>query len=386
LVEPSCFSRDVAVVGGCGHVGLPLAIALASRGVTVTSYDTSEQAVAAVRSGRLPFAEPGAAELLGAALAAGTLTATADPSVVAAAQHVIVVTPDAELDSLAPFLRTGQLVVLRGTLPPGGTARAEKLCADLGVDVDVAYCPERIAEGHAMTELFELPQLVGSRTQHGLDRASSLFRLLTPAVLRLSPEETELAKLFANAWRYVSFAVANQLYAIATDNGLDYERIRQCMAAGYQRGASLPKAGFAAGPCLPKDTAALCSAYPGFGIGAAALAANEGLADYLVARLEQRYDLAEMCVGILGMAFKSGSDDTRGSLSYRLKALLAQRARSVLCTDSRVRDDPGLLPLPDVVRRADLLVIATPQPEYCDLHTSKPVADVWGVTGSGVRT
>jgi UDP-N-acetyl-D-mannosaminuronic acid dehydrogenase len=386
LAEPSSFHRDVVVVGGCGHVGLPLAIALASRGLAVTSYDTSEPAVAAVRVGRLPFAEPGAAAALGPALAAGTLTVTSDPSAVATGEHVIVVIPEAGLDDLAPFLRAGQLLVLRGTVPPGGTARAEKLCADLGVDVDIAYCPERIAEGHAMTELFELPQLVGSRTQRGLDRAARLFRLLTPTVLSLSPEEAELAKLFANAWRYVSFAVANQLYAIANDNGLDYERIRRCVIAGYERGASLPKAGFAAGPCLPKDTAALTGAHPGFSVGRAALAANEGLADYLVARLEQRYDVAEMCVGILGMAFKAGSDDTRGSLSYRLKTLLARRARSVLCTDSLVRDDPDLLPLPDVVERADLLVIATPQPEYQSLRTAKPVADVWGVTGAGVRT
>lgn len=386
MLEPSCFSRDVAVVGGCGHVGLPLAIALASRGAAVAVYDTSQPAVAAVRAGRLPFAEPGAAPALAAALTAGTLIATADPAVVAAAEHVILVIPAAGLAELAPLLRPGQLVVLRSTLSPGGTARAEKLCADLGADVDVAYCPERIAEGRAMTELFELPQLVGSRTQRGLDRAARLFRLLTPAVLSLSPEEAELAKLFANAWRYVSFAVANQLYAIANDNGLDYERIRRGVIAGYERGAALPTAGLAAGPCLPKDTAALTGAHPGFTIGRAALAANEGLADYLVARLAERYDLAGMCVGILGMAFKAGSDDIRGSLSYRLKTLLAQRARSVLCTDPLVRDDPGLLPLPDVVARADLLVIATPQPEYSELRTSKPVADVWGVTGAGVRT
>jgi UDP-N-acetyl-D-mannosaminuronic acid dehydrogenase len=383
------FSRDAVVVGGCGHVGLPLAIALAARGATVGVYDTNARAVVAVGSGRMPFAEPGAQAPLRRALATGSLTATTDPAVVGTAEHVILVTgepPDAALARVAAQLRPGQLLVLRGTVNPGGTARAEKLCADLGLDCDVAYCPERIAEGRAMSELFELPQLVGSRSQGGLDRAAQLFRLITPAVVSMSPEEAELAKLYANAWRYVSFAVANQFYAIANDQGLDYERIRQFTSAGYERCAELPRAGFAAGPCLPKDTRALADAHPAFSLGPAAIAANEGLAGYLAARLDQRYGLAGMCVGILGMAFKAGSDDTRQSLSYRLKQLIEARGARVLCTDSMVRDDQDLLPLQEVVARADLLVVATPQPAYRDLSTDKPVADIWGVTGTGVRT
>lgn len=383
------FTRDAVVVGGCGHVGLPLAIALASRGATVAVYDTNAHAVGEVLSGRMPFAEPAAAAPLGRALAAGSLTATTDAAVVSTAQSVLIVTggpPDVGLAGVCAYLLSGQLLVLRSTLRPGGTARAEKLCADLGLDCDVAYCPERIAEGRAMSELFELPQLVGSRSQAGLDRAARLFRLITPTVVSMSPEEAELAKLYANAWRYVSFAVANQFYAIANDQGLDYEWIRQCTTAGYERGADLPRAGFAAGPCLPKDTAALADAHPGFSLGRAALAANEGLADYLVTRLDRRYGLAGMCVGILGMAFKAGSDDTRHSLSYRLKELLAERGARVLCTDPLVGDDADLLPLPEVLHRADLLVVATPQPEYRELHTDKPVADIWGVAGLGVRT
>ncbi len=383
------FSRDVVVVGGCGHVGLPLAIALASRGVAVTGYDISRPAVACVEAGAMPFHEPQAADLLRRVLTAGTLTVTADAAAIGSAEHVVIVVDgpvESRLAGWAGLLRDGQLVVLRSTVRPGQTARLEKLCADAGLDVDVAYCPERIAEGLAMTELFELPQLVASRTQRGQDRAARLFRLLTPVVVAMSPEEAELAKLFANAWRYVGFATANQFYAVANDLGLDYERIRQGLALGYERAAGLPRAGFAAGPCLPMSARWLAEAHQGFSLGPAAVEANEGVADYLVTRLEQRYDLGAMCVGILGMAFKAGSDDTRLSLSYRLKRLLVQRAATVLCTDPLVRGDPGLLPLQDVLDRADLLVVATPHPEYQSLATGKPIADIWGVTGEGVRT
>jgi UDP-N-acetyl-D-mannosaminuronic acid dehydrogenase len=376
------------VIGGCGHIGLPLAAALAGTGASVACYDISEAAVAAVSAGRMPFREAGAGLALAAAIAGGRLTATTDRAAIAAAEHVIVTIDGPVEESLAAcsgYFRDGQLLVLRSTVPPGATARLEKLVADLGVDADVAFCPERIAEGQAMTELFELPQIVASRSGPGLERAARLFGRLGTALVPMAPEEAELAKLFSNAWRYISFAAANQLYAIANDRGLDYERIRQALQLDYPRAAALPAAGFAAGPCLPKDTLELIGAGAGFTLGQAAVAANEGLADYVVDRLALRYELADMRVGILGMAFKGDSDDVRASLSYRLRRLLASRAGQVLCTDPLVTSDPALLPLADVLGRADLLVVAAPHPCYQGLRTALPVADIWGVTGRGVR-
>ena len=116
--------------------------------------------------------------------------------------------------------------MLRSTVYPGVTAMVERLVARLGLDVDVAFCPERIAEGKAMVELFELPQIVASRSSRALERATKLFRNLTHEVVYLEPEEAELAKLFTNTWRYIKFAAANQLFMMANDFGLDYERIR----------------------------------------------------------------------------------------------------------------------------------------------------------------
>jgi UDP-N-acetyl-D-mannosaminuronic acid dehydrogenase len=382
----------VVVVGGCGHVGLPLAIALTGTGLSVACYDISAAAIATVSAGELPFAEPGAAAPLRRAVADGSLIAATDPALVASAEHVIVVTGgapsaplsvDGALRDCGRWLRDGQLVVLRSTVSPGATARAEKLAADLGVDVDVAFCPERIAEGQAMTELFELPQIVASRSARGLERASALFARLTATLIPLSPEEAELAKLFTNAWRYVRFAAANEFYMIASDRGLDFERIRAALTADYPRAGDLPRAGFAAGPCLLKDTAGLAAASERFTLGPAAIGTNGGLPAYVVERLGHRYDLAVMTVGVLGMAFKAGSDDTRSSLSYELKRLLTARAARVLCTDPLVSDDPGLVSLEEVLAAADLLVVATPHPPYAGLRATVPVADIWGVTGAG---
>ena len=164
-------------------------------------------------------------------------------------------------------------------------------------------------------------------TDRAIERATKLFRNLTSQVVPLLPEEAELAKLFTNTWRYIRFAIANQLFMIANDDGLDFERIRQAMAYDYPRAADLPRAGFAAGPCLFKDTMQLAAFNDNnFVLGTASMTINEGLPLYLVHRIEQHSDLATMTVGILGMAFKAESDDNRSSLSYKLKRILRFKA------------------------------------------------------------
>ncbi|ACU76992.1 nucleotide sugar dehydrogenase [Catenulispora acidiphila DSM 44928] len=394
------FAHDVVVIGGGGHVGLPLAIALADRGSSVVVYDISAEAVAAVNEARLPFEEPGAGPVIAAVVADGRLRASTDPAVVAGCEHVIVVigTPVDEhlnpdqtaipraLETCAPHFRDGQLLMLRSTVYPGVTALVERMIARLGVDVDVAFCPERIAEGRAMTELFELPQIVSGRTERAQRRAEALFRRLTDKIVHLSPEEAELAKLFTNTWRYIKFAAVNQFYIMANDRGLDFERIRAGLAQDYPRAADMPGAGFAAGPCLFKDAMQLAAFHNNnFTLGYAAMTTNEGLPLYVADRLDAQYDLANMTVGILGMAFKGGSDDTRSSLSYKLKRILRFKAAEVLCTDPLVTTDPSLVGLDEVLEKADLLIVGAPHPEYRGLKASVPVADIWNVLGEGVR-
>lgn len=391
-------TADVVIIGGCGRAGLPLGLAFASRGLTVVLYDRNAEAVEQVNAARMPFAEEHAAPLLAEVARAGRLRATTAATSVGTAEHLVVVvgTPLDEhlnpdlgtvpqvLADCAEHLHDGQLVVLRSTVHPGVTAMTEKLLAGRGQQVEVAFCPERIAEGRALTELFSLPQIVAARTAQTTARAEKLFRHLTDQIVTLTPEEAELAKLFTNTWRYVKFATANQFWMMANDAGLDYARIRHAVTHDYPRAADLPGPGFAAGPCLLKDTMQLAAFNKNnFVLGHAAMMVNEGLPLYLVSRLAARFELAELTVGILGMAFKGGSDDPRESLAYKLRKLLKLRAGGVLCTDPYVADD-RLLPLPEVLDRADLLVIAAPHPAYARLATDKPVVDIWGLAGQGV--
>jgi UDP-N-acetyl-D-mannosaminuronic acid dehydrogenase len=388
------------IVGGCGHAGLPLGLAFADRGLTVGLHDLNTHAVEAVNRGQAPTGEPGAHEVLQRVLAAGSLRATTDGEVVDHAEHVIIVigtpidehmNPDlnavqAAVEDIAGHLSDGQLVVLRSTVYPGVTAMVEGLIDRRGLDIDVAFCPERIAEGQAMVELYQLPQIVAARTERAAERATKLFRSLTHEVVYLEPEEAELAKLFTNTWRYTKFAMANQLFMIANDFGLDYERIRSAVTHNYPRASDLPGAGFAAGPCLFKDTMQLAAFNNNnFHLGQTSVMINEGLPLYVVARLEQRYDLASMTVGILGMAFKAESDDIRSSLSYKLKRILKFKSRGVLCHDPFVSADPDLSSLDEVLSGTDLLVIGAPHSMYADLECGVPVVDIWNLRGGGVQ-
>jgi UDP-N-acetyl-D-mannosaminuronic acid dehydrogenase len=253
-------------------------------------------------------------------------------------------------------------------------------------DVQVAFCPERIAEGYALEELSSLPQIVGSDDDTAGDRAEKLFRNLTTDIIRVSTKEAELAKLFTNAWRYIKFAAANQFFAIAHSAGVDYDHVQHAIRTDYPRAKDLPSPGLAAGPCLLKDTMQLAAfTSDHFQIGQSAMQVNEGLPAYMVEAMQRRYgSLRGRRIGLLGMAFKAESDDIRSSLSYKLRKLLKWTGAEVLCTDPYV-SDPRLLPLDRVIADAEILVLGVPHRVYRDAKLGdRELVDIWGALG-GIR-
>jgi UDP-N-acetyl-D-mannosaminuronic acid dehydrogenase len=264
------------------------------------------------------------------------------------------------------------------------TRKVEAWFAERHPEVSVAFCPERIAEGFALEEIISLPQLVGARSTSAADLAAEFFASLGVVTIPVLPEEAELAKLFTNTWRYIKFAAANQFWMMANEFGVDFERVRAAITTDYPRAADMPGAGFAAGPCLFKDTMQLAAfSDNSFALGNAAMMINEGLPLYLIKRMEAEHDLSTMTVGILGMAFKGDIDDSRSSLSYKLRKLLIFRAADVLCADPYVVDD-RLVAEEEVLAGADLIVIATPHASYRSLSFRQPVVDLWNLTGRGV--
>jgi len=225
-----------------------------------------------------------------------------------------------------------------------------------------------------------MPQIISGTTPEAEADAAALFRPLVKELIIISPMEAELAKLFNNAYRYIEFATTNQFYLIAKSAGLDYQRILKAMKHNYPRASKIPGPGYAAGPCLVKDTLQLAAfARNQFGLGHAAIMINEGLVLHVVDDLRRDFNLSEMTVGLLGMAFKAEIDDTRSSLSYKFKNILAAGAREVLTTDPFVTSDPDLLPFDEVIDRSDILILCTPHLSFKSADfKGKPVVDVWG--------
>ena len=284
------------------------------------------------------------------------------------------------IDEVIARMPENALLVLRSTVYPGVTKLVYERLQASGRKILLSFCPERIAEGKAMEEIRTLPQIISAFDSVSLAGARELFSIINDDLVELSPLEAELAKLFSNSWRYMNFAISNQFYMLAETYGLDYQRIYNAVTHRYPRMRSFAKAGFAAGPCLLKDTLQL-SAFSGnnFFLGHAAMLVNEGLPNFIVGQLRQQHKLRDKVVAVLGMAFKSESDDKRESLSYKLRKLLMVEAKEVLCTDPYVVD-PKLVPLEEAVQRAEVIILGAPHSAYRDLRLSeeKVVVDVWG--------
>lgn len=385
---------DVFIVGGCGHVGLPLGLVLARAGLDVALYDVDPSRTAAVRAGRMPFLEYGAPEIMADVL--GRRLHVVDNLETLGESRCVIITIGTPVDehlnpklsplfrlaeSLSRHLRAGQHVMLRSTVYPGTTRRLYEHLAELGLEIHLAYCPERIAQGYAIVELTRLPQIVSGFSDEAIRFCCQLFERLSCKTVVVSVEEAELAKLFLNSWRYIQFAIANQFYMMASEANVDFFRIHHAMTWEYDRASDFPPPGFTAGPCLLKDTLQL-SAYDrhSFLLGHAAMLINEGLPDFIVRNLKRMCKLAGELVGILGMTFKANVDDTRDSLAYKLRKALEFEGATVLCSDEYVHDR-SFVSKEELLDRCGVVIIGVPHAAYRALRIpdGTHLVDVWGL-------
>ncbi len=395
------FDRDVYVIGGGGHVGLPLALICADSGLRTVAYDVDAAKVRQIRDGRMPFREEDAPEMLARVLKSGHLEVESVPDLMSRCRVLVLVvgTPVDEhlnpsfsglqraLDQSRDHLRDGQVLVIRSTVYPGTSERLQRHLERLGLRIAVACCPERVAQGWSLREFRCLPQIVSAFTPDALRQVKELFGRFTPEFVEMTPLEAELCKLMTNSWRYVQFAAVNQFYMLAADHDVDFARILHGCRHNYPRMAMMPGPGLTAGPCLMKDTMQLAAfSHNQFLLGHAAMLVNEGLPAHLVSLAQRQVDLRTRTAGILGMAFKAESDDPRDSLSYKLKHLLSLEARDVLCTDPYVAD-PRLVPLERVLAEAEVLFVGVPHAAYRTLAipAGRTVVDVWSCLSGATR-
>lgn len=387
---------DVCVVGGAGHVGAPLAAVLAQKGLRTVAYDLNRVALDSLSQGNMPFVELGGDETLRSALAAGTLSFSHDPAVIAGVPIVVITigtpvdrfhNPELSIitrciDDLFPYLDSGQTLILRSTVTPGVTEYVDQYLQAHGKSgIGVAFCPERVVQGQAIKELQTLPQIVSGTTPAAEETAARFFARIAPKVVRMVVKEAEFAKLICNAYRYIQFAAANQFYMAVEAAGLDYARLLSGVKEDYPRMRDLPGPGFSAGPCLMKDTQQLAAFNNDrFPLGSTAVSINEGLPNFIVERLVAQRSLRERPVGVLGMAFKADVDDIRESLSYKLVKILKFHGARVLCSDEFV-PDPTFVSAADLFARSEVVIVGVPHTAYRGLRAPKgvEVVDLWDV-------
>lgn len=386
---------NITVVGGGGRAGLPLALSLAEIGHKVVIIDKDKDKVNKINKRVMPFYEKNAEETL-RKLSADGLSATMQNEKILESDVCILIigtpvnndgTPSTNIllevvSELIKYLESTKLLMLRSTVYPGVTEEIKSLLLSKGLKTLVSFCPERIAEGIALEEIRTLPQIIGASEEQAYVLSEEVFKGVTSKLIRTSIKEAEISKLFTNTYRYFKFAIANEFFKICVDQEINWENVWYSMKEDYPRAKDLPYPGFAAGPCLVKDTMQLkYFAKDNFELGNISIKANEEMPDFIVDFLKDKYDLRNMTIGILGMTFKAGVDDFRSSLSFRLEKELNKVAKKVLCSDEMLQKEE-FVSSGELISKADLVIIATPHSSYAKLAIAAPLVDIWRINSS----
>ncbi len=384
--------KKISIIGGCGHVGLPLGVKFSLAGAKVFLVDIDKEKIEKVNKGTFPFLEEGGDKELKLALKNG-LVATNREEVCRESDVIVFITGTPVDEHLNPvvnevlkvfehykkYFHDDTLIIMRSTLSPGTMEHLNKKLKENNINTLLAFCPERVAQGKGLKEIEELPQIVSSFNEKSFDAAYNLFSKISPSIIKLEPLEAELTKLMANAWRYLEFAISNQFYTISENNGVDFYKIYKAIRYKYPRANGYKSPGFAAGPCLFKDTMQLSSfVNHEFSLGQASMLVNENLTNVVLKKAMElsKGSLWGKRVGLLGMTFKANNDDTRESLSYKVKKVFEFKGAIVKFNDPYVK---GSTNLKELEENSDFLVLTTPHDEYKNYKFKIPVLDVWDI-------
>jgi len=388
-------SADVSVIG-LGRIGLPLALLFADRGLRVVGVDKDPERLTALRDGVLPFEEEGVQEVLDRVRGTGMLELSDVVADAAAARDIVLTlgTPSfshieidmrdirSVLDALLPVLRVDHGLVLRSTIAPGTTAFVAGYLAKhrgftAGVDVFVAHVPERIAAGRFLEEIDSLPCIVGGIGEASAERAETVFSTFRAPIVRTSPVQAELAKIWSNIVRYTQFALPNLLMMDCDQYGANVFEVIDLINRGYPRGG-IAAPGFTAGTCLRKDFAFSEERSNAPGMLLAVSRVNESVPNFLVQGMKRRLDggLTGHKVAVLGLAFKADTDDERDSLSHKLVRLLERELADVAIHDPIVvTPTQGL---EEALENAHAVVVATNHSAYARPETLRAIAELAG--------
>jgi UDP-N-acetyl-D-mannosaminuronic acid dehydrogenase len=395
----------VSVIGAGGHVGLPFALVCANAGHKVYGIDVNENTVSMLNSGVIPYIEHGAKELLEDQIGKQNIKFTVNPTHIKESDVVAIMlgTPvdhenNPRLDdlfdfidnTLTPFMKHGQLIILRSTVSPGTTElvrdRIELKTKFMeGVDFHLVFCPERVVQTRSVEETGKLPQLVGAFNLASYNKAVDFNASYNKSEqFFLTPREAELGKLMTNMYRYVTFALANEFWMIGEKQGVNVDKITKAINFNYPR-MDLPLPGpNVGGPCLFKDGRFLLSDIPFGDLIQTGFLINEGMPDYIFNRIKSYAGNTKIKkVLILGASFKKHCDDTRNSLSFKMRKVCKKNGAETFMDDPYVSDSVlGYQKMFDI-KDYDAVVVMTPHDTFLQTYPIKSfredciIADIW---------
>ncbi|QIX27849.1 UDP-N-acetyl-D-mannosamine dehydrogenase [Nocardioides sp. JQ2195] len=400
------FSGRVAILG-LGYIGLPTAAVLATRGIEVIGVDVNAATVEAVSRGEVPFVEPDLGVAVSGAVSQGNLSATSE---VPEADAFIIAVPTpfmdehradlhyirAAVESIAPRLRGGEVVILESTSPPGTTVQVSRWLAELrpdltlphcseGVpDVYVAHCPERVLPGRIMIEMVTNDRVVGGISPRCAEKAAAVYRVFTHGKVLLSDAASaEMAKLVENAYRDVNIAFANELALVSETLQLDVWEIIK-LANHHPRVNVLTPGPGVGGHCIAVDPWFIVGAAPDQArLMRASREINDAkpihVAEQIVAKTAR---FKEPTVACLGLAYKANVDDLRESPAVDI---VLDIAKSLPELDIRVAE-PLITALPasfdafphvvhqsavEAIEAADIVVLLVDHDHFRSLSRSR---------------
>ena len=384
--------KKITIIGGAGHIGLPLGILFAAKKKNVVLYDKNNSLIKKINKCQFPFVEKNGAKLLKKykrRIVASTnknYITSADVIIICIGTPVINNKPDLInffnlFKEIKHLLNPNQLIIIRSSIYPG---TCEKVHQFLGKKfINISYCPERVVQGKSIEELPKLPQIISGISDKAISESTKLFNLICKKTIVTSILEAELIKLFSNSWRYINFSIANEFYMICENLGINFNNLRKKMIDGYERNKNIPTAGFAAGPCLFKDTMQL-NVYlkKSFNLGTIATKINEGLPNFLYKKLLRKFKnkLKSKTIGILGVSFKADIDDIRDSLAIKLLYLLKEKKLNVLFSDEYASLNKNINKT-QLINRSDIIIIGSPHSVYKKLTIpkNKYLVDIWSL-------
>ena len=387
------FKNNISIIGGTGHVGLPLGLAFSKRKFKVELIDINKKNIDRVNRGILPFIEKKGKKLLKQSLKKKNIIATNELSSLRSSKFIIICIGTPIKKNLKPeiknflkffrklknYLSRDQIIIIRSSVFPGICNKVYEILKSK--NSNISYCPERIVQGKSLIELPKLPQIVSAFNKKAENQSAILFKNITRKIIFSSILEAELIKLFSNAYRYINFSITNDFYKICKSFNINYENLRKKMIDGYERNTAIPKAGFSAGPCLLKDTMQLASfTKTKFDLGYAAMKINQKLPIFLIKELEKKVNLKKEIIGIMGLSFKADVDDIRDSLSIDLINYLKKRNLNFLYNDPYYKD-PNNSDLKHLIKKSSIIIIATPHKVYkkVKIPRKKKIVDIWNI-------